>query len=390
MTVRKMRERVPLTNSSKLFSFKRLSALIIKEFYQMIRDPSSLLIGFGLPLILMFIYGFGVSLDLQHLKIGVVLEDNSPDTQSLVEAFTNSTYFDVKVVRDRRELTEDILSGAIRGFVVIPAYFAQFEKRPHIKAPIQVIADGSETNTANFVQNYVLGAYEGWKQQRKNERGNREFASVRPLPRFWYNEQLESRNILIPGSLAIIMALIGTLLTALVVAREWERGTMEALMSTSVHIVEILIGKLVPYFVLGMLAMTMSVIIAVFGYAVPFRGSFLVLALVSGMFLLTALETGLLISTLARNQFASAQASILAAFLPAFMLSGFIFEIQSMPLPIRLFTYLLPARYFVSSLQTLFLVGNVWSLILHNLLAMAAIGAALFVIIAKNTKKRLD
>lgn len=356
----------------------------------MIRDPSSLMIGFGLPLILMFIYGFGVSLDLEHLKIGIVLEDNTPETQTLVQAFTNSTYFDAKIVHDRRELNDDILSGAIRGFVVIPSYFTQFEKRPHTIAPIQVIADGSETNTANFVQNYVAGAWEGWQRQRRDEQGGPEYAAVHPLPRFWYNEQLESRNILIPGSLAIIMALIGTLLTALVVAREWERGTMEALMSTPVHIVEILIGKLVPYFVLGMLAMTMTVVIAVFGYQVPFRGSFLVLTLVSATFLLTALETGLLISTLARNQFTSAQAAVISAFLPAFMLSGFIFEIASMPLPIRMFTYLLPARYFVSSLQTLFLVGNVWALILHNLIAMGIIGAVTFIIIAKNTKKRLD
>lgn len=372
------------------FSLKRLKSLIVKEFYQMIRDPSSLMIGFGLPLLLLFIYGFGVSLDLQHLKIGIVLEDNSPTTQTLVEAFTNSTYFDAKIVHDRRELTDDILSGNIRGFVVIPAYFAQFDKRPHTMAPIQVIADGSETNTANFVQNYAAGAWGGWQQQRRAEQGKTEYASVQPLPRYWYNEQLESRNILIPGSLAIIMALIGTLLTALVVAREWERGTMEALMSTPVHIVEILIGKLVPYFILGMSAMAMSVIIAIFGYHVPFRGSFLVLTLVSATFLLTALEIGLLISTLTRNQFASAQAAILVAFLPAFILSGFIFEIASMPAPIRLLTYFLSARYFVSSLQTLFLVGNVWTLIGFNLMALGIIGAVLFILIAKNTKKRLD
>lgn len=388
MTVRIMnKQRI---SQKKTFSLKRLKALVIKEFYQMIRDPSSLMIGFGLPLILMFIYGFGVSLDLQHLKIGVVLEDNSPETQSLVEAFTNSRYFDAKVVHDRRELTEDILSGAIRGFVVIPAYFAQFEKRPHSIAQVQVIADGSETNTANFVQNYVAAAWQGWLEQRRLEQGKPLSASVRAVPRFWYNEQLESRNILIPGSLAIIMALIGTLLTALVVAREWERGTMEALMSTPVHIVEIIIGKLVPYFVLGMSAMTLSVGIAIFAYNVPFRGSFLLLAFVSAVFLLTALEMGLLISTVTRNQFASAQAAIFSAFLPAFMLSGFIFEIASMPWPIRLLTHLLSARYFVSSLQTLFLVGNVWTLILHNLMAMGIIGAVLFIAIARNTKKRLD
>lgn len=378
-----------LSQNSK-FSYRRLKSLVIKEFIQMIRDPSSLMIGIGLPLILMFIYGFGVSLDVKNLKIGVVLEDNSPDTQSFVQSLTASQYFETKIVRNRRDLLEDILSGAIRGFVVVPSYYAQFEKRPDTIAPIQVIADGSETNTASFVQNYIAGAWQIWKEQKRMDDGREQAGKVNAQPHFWYNEQLESRNFLIPGSLAIIMALIGTLLTALVVSKEWERGTMEALMSTPVHIVEILIGKLIPYFLLGMGAMTMSVIIAIFLYDVPFHGSFLLLSLVSAVFLLDSLEIGLLISTLARNQFAASQAAIVSAFLPAFMLSGFIFEIASMPLPIRVFTYLLPARYFVSSLQTLFLVGNVWSLIVYNLLSMTVFGIIIFIIIARRTVKRLD
>lgn len=369
---------------------RRLKALIIKEFYQMIRDPSSFLIGIGLPLILMFIYGFGVSLDLNHLRLGLVLEDTSPDARSFAESFTASPFFDVKIVRDRRELTEDIISGAIRGFVVIPSYFSEFRNRPSQIAPIQVIADGSETNTANFVQNYVQGAWQVWLQQERISNNLEGLPKITIQPRFWYNEELESRNFLIPGSLAIIMTLIGTLLTSLVVAREWERGTMEALMSTPVNILEILIGKLVPYFILGMGSMTMCVVIAVFFYGVPLRGSFLVLALVSGVFLFAALGLGLLISTIARNQFAAAQASIVSAFLPAFMLSGFIFEIASMPLPIRMITYVLPARYFVSSLQTIFLVGNVWSLISYNLLAMLILGALVFIATARRTVKRLD
>jgi ABC-2 type transport system permease protein len=369
---------------------RRLKALIIKEFYQMIRDPSSFLIAIGLPLILMFIYGFGVSLDLNHLRIGLVLEDTSPDARTFAESLTASPYFDVKIVRDRRELGEDIISGALRGFVVIPSYFSEFRRRPGQIAPIQVIADGSETNTANFVQNYVQGAWALWLQQERISNHLQGLPKVNLQPRFWYNEQLESRNFLIPGSLAIIMTLIGTLLTSLVVAREWERGTMEALMSTPVHITEILIGKLIPYFLLGMGSMTMCVIIAVFFYNVPLRGSFLVLALVSAVFLFASLGLGLFISTVARNQFAASQASITSAFLPAFMLSGFIFEIASMPEPIQWLTYILPARYFVSSLQTIFLVGNVWSLISQNVLAMVIIGAFIFIATARRTVKRLD
>lgn len=369
---------------------RRLRALIRKEFYQMVRDPSSFLIGIGLPLILMFIYGFGVSLDLNHLRIGLVMEDSSPDAISFAESFIASPFFDVKIVRDRRELGDDIISGKIRGFVVIPSYFSEFRNRPHQIAPIQVIADGSETNTANFVQNYVQGAWQVWLQQQKISSHLQGLSKITIQPRFWYNEQLESRNFLIPGSLAIIMTLIGTLLTALVVAREWERGTMEALMSTPVRIIEILIGKLVPYFLLGMGSMTMCVIIAVFFYGVPLRGSFLVLSLVSACFLFPALGLGLFISTVAKNQFAASQASIVSAFLPAFMLSGFIFEIASMPKPIQWITYILPARYFVSSLQTIFLVGNIWSLLLGNVLAILSLGTIIFIATARRTVKRLD
>jgi ABC-2 type transport system permease protein len=369
---------------------RRLKALVIKEFLQMIRDPSSLLIGIALPLLLMFIYGFGVSLDLNHLRIGLVLEETTPDAMSFAESFIASPYFEVKIVRDRRELLEDLLSGAIRGYVVIPSYFSEFRKRKATIAPIQVIADASETNTANFVQNYVAGAWQVWLKQQQLTNHLKGLPLINIQPRFWYNEELKSRNFLIPGSIAIIMALIGTLLTALVVSREWERGSMEALMSTPVTIEEILLGKFIPYFVLGMGSMTLSVVIAVFFYDVPLRGSFLVLALVSSAFLLAALGIGLLISTLARNQITASQIAIVAAFLPAFMLSGFIFEIASMPLPIRVVTYLLPARYFVSALQTLFLVGNVWSLIIYNFSAMLLFGLIICTITVRRTVKRLD
>lgn len=369
---------------------RRLGALIRKEMFQIIYDPSSILISIVLPAILLFLYGFGVSLDLDHLRIGLVLEDTAPDARSFAEAMTNSRYFDVKMVPDRRMLTEDILSGAIRGYVVVPSYFSQFRHRRDQVAPIQVIADGSEPNTATFVQNYVSQTLATWLKEEKYSQNLKGLPRIALQPRFWYNEQLESRNFLIPGSLAIIMTLIGTLLTALVVAREWERGTMEALMSTPVTIYEILIGKLIPYYVLGMLSMTLCFLGSVYGYDVPFRGSWLALAVVTSCFLSTALGLGLLISTLSKNQFVAAQTSMVVAFLPAYILSGFIFEIASMPWPIHLLTYVIPARYFVTCLQTLFLVGDVWPLLIKNILPMLAIGIVFFTITARFTFKRLD
>lgn len=379
-----------LREKKKSLSMLRLKALVVKEFTQIIRDPSSILIGFILPLVLMFIYGFGVSLDLDHLRIGLVLEDSSPDAQNFAKAFVDSRYFEVTIAHDRRELTDAITRGDIRGMVVVPSYFSAFRKKPETIAPIQVIADGSEPNTASFVQNYVQGAWQAWLKQEAISSNLGGLPLINLEARFWYNEQLESRNFLIPGSLALIMTLIGTLLTALVVAREWERGTMEAMMSTPVTIVEILLGKLIPYFIFGLASMMMCVAISVLLYDVPLRGSLWLLILVSGVFMFTALGLGLLISTVARNQFVAAQASQVTAFLPAFMLSGFIFEIGSMPWPIQLITYIVPARYFVSSLQTLFLVGNVWSLIIFNIIPILAIGLLLFYWTARITVKRLD
>lgn len=370
--------------------FLRLRALFIKEFFQIIRDPSSILISVLLPTMLMFLYGFGVSLDVNHLRIGLVLEDTAPDAQSFANALVNSRYFDVTIARDRREIEKKITTGELRGMVIIPSYFSSFRVLPDKVAPILVIADGSEPNTANFVQNYVRGAFSTWLAQEKISQKLEHLPLVSTEPRFWYNEELESRYFLIPGSLAIIMTLIGTLLTALVVAREWERGTMEALMSTPVGIGEIIFGKLVPYYLLGMLSMTICVTFAVFAYRIPFRGSFLLLMLVASVFLLTALGIGLLISTTARNQFVAAQLAMVVAFLPGFILSGFIFEIASMPFVIKMITYIVPAKYFVSSLQTLFLVGNIWSLIIYNIFCMFILAMIIFVITSRKIVKRLD
>ncbi|CCB85115.1 MULTISPECIES: ABC transporter permease [Parachlamydia] len=371
-------------------SIRRIKALVIKEFFQIIRDPSSILISLLLPMILLFLYGFGVSLDLNHLRLGLVLEETTVDAISFAESLKNSPYFEVRMAKDRRSLEDLIIAGKIRGIVVVPSYFSAFKKRTDQPAPIQVIADGSEPNTAAFVQNYVLGAWNIWLQQEKINQNLKGLPLVNPQPRFWYNEELISRNFLVPGSLAIIMTLIGTLLTALVVAREWERGTMEAMMATPVGIYELLFGKLIPYFFLGMTSMMICVAVAVFFYNVPFRGSFLLLALVSGAFLFCATILGLLISTLSRNQFIASQISMFVGFLPAFILSGFIFEISSMPFVIQLVTYIIPARYFVSCLQTLFLVGNIWRLIIPDLLCMLAFGFILLMITAFKTKKRLD
>lgn len=370
---------------------RRIKALIIKEFYQIIYDPSSILISIVLPIILLFLYGFGVSLDLNTVNIGLVMEDTSPDARGFAQSLTDSTYFHVMFARDRRELVDSLLSGDIRGIVVIPSYFSTFRNFPEdTRAPIQVITDGGEPNTANFVQNYVAQTWAKWLTQEAIQGGVTGMSLINVQPRYWFNEALESRNFLIPGSLAIIMTLIGTTLTALVIAREWERGTMEALMATPVHITEILIAKLISYFGMAMCSMTCCVIGAVVCYGIPFRGSYILLAVVTTVFLIPALGTGLLISTATKNQLAASQAAQMAGFLPAYMLSGFIFEIGSMPKIIQWVTYVIPARYFVRSLLSIFLVGNVWILILEDILIMFLIGVVIFAVTSRIIVKRLD
>ncbi|OBY08309.1 hypothetical protein BAE36_05765 [Rhizobium leguminosarum bv. trifolii] len=366
---------------------RRLSALVRKESLQAIRDPSSILIAFVLPLILLFLFGYGVSLDTTRTRIGLVTEDMTPLTQDLSASFQASRYFDVAMGRDRRLFEEDLVLGKVRGIVVIPADFPP--RYPAGNRPdIQVIVDGSDPNTANFVQNYAQGAVANWERQRQADVAVQSPA-ISVEQRFWFNPELTSRNFLVPGSIAIVMTLVGTLLTSLVVAREWERGTMEAMMATPVTAVELLAGKILPYFLLGLTSMTLCVLLAVFLFGVPFRGSVAALYALSAAFLIPALGQGLLISTATKNQFLASQLALITAFLPAFLLSGFLFEINSMPTVIQWITFIVPARYLIPSLQTVFLAGDIWPMFLRAISVMLTIGAIMFMLAARSTRKRI-
>ncbi|HEX2975520.1 MAG TPA: ABC transporter permease, partial [Bacteroidales bacterium] len=349
---------------------RRLAALIKKEVYQILRDPSSLIIAVILPCILLFFYGYGVSLDTNRIKIGMVVLDTSPEAQSLIQAFKDTKYFSITFSDNRAEIEKQIMASKLRGMVVIPVDFTQRLLNPHDASKIQVIADGSETNTAAFVQNYSQAVINLWYAQNYPKEVNTS-PSVIIQPRYWFNSELKSNYFLLPGAIATIMTLIGVLLTSLVIAREWERGTMEALMATPVTMPELIFGKLIPYFVLGMTSMVICTLAAITIFGVPFRGSFILLLVVSAVFLITALEWGLLISTATKNQFIASQAALITAYLPTFILSGFIFEIRSMPAVIQFITNFVPAKYFVGSLQTLFLAGNVYGVILPDLAVLS-------------------
>ena len=369
---------------------RRTLGLLRKEAVQIVRDPSSLIIAGGLPLVLLFLFSFGVSLDLKDVDLAVVVERPSARASRFLQSFQASRYFRVRLVRDRREVEGQLVAGRLQGIVVVPPDFASRAAQGEV-APVQVLVRGTDPNTAALVQNYVQGAWATWlAQESLAAGGDGGGLPVAARPRVWFNPDLDSRSALLPGSVAVIMTLIGTLLTALVIAREWERGTMEALLATPVTRGEILFAKFVAYFVLGMAAMGLSVAVAHLLLGVPLRGSPWVLALCSAVFLCYALGLGLLISTATANQFIASQLALIAGFLPAFLLSGLVFEINSMPWPIRYLTYAFPPRYFVTDLQTLFLAGDVWSVVVPNTLVMAAFAAAFMAATVRKSKGRLE
>jgi ABC-2 type transport system permease protein len=370
-----------------MFKFRRFKALFIKESYQIIRDPSSILIAVVLPLILLFLMGYAISLDSKNIPVGVVVEQSSKYSLSFLDAFRMSNSFNVQVGNNRMDFEDKLQKGTIRAIIVIPSTFAKDLETQNTK--IQVLADGSEPNIAGFVQKYTSGVWNNWLiQEGFAKKSTSESLDIQT--RYWFNAPLLSSYFLLPGSIAIILTLIGTLLTALVVAREWERGTMEAIMSTPITISELLLGKILPYFVLAMISMFICVCIAIFWFEIPFRGSVLLLVFTSALYLIPALGLGLLISTLAKNQFVAAQAALIVGFLPAFLLSGFIFQISSMPLWLQYLTHIIPARYFIEILQCIFLSGDIYEVILPNVIAMTIVGIVIFSIIFKITRKRLD
>ncbi len=367
----------------------RLRGLIYKEFRQIIRDPSSIAIAFLMPVALLLLFGYGISLDAENVPVALVVAQPSVAATHFTSVFYGSRYFAPQPMPDMAAAVTALMAGRVDGIIRLQGNFAR-QLASGDGAPVQVIVNGVDANNARMISGYVQSAWANWLAQRAQAAGGNLDMPVRMEPRVWFNGELRSRNFLVPGLIAVIMTLIGALLTALVMAREWERGTMEALMVTPVAVREILLGKLIPYFVLGTGGMLLAVGMAVFLFDVPLRGSLLVLLICSSLFLLAALGMGLLISTIARNQFVAGQVAIITTFLPAFILSGFIFDIGSMPWVLRGITHLIAARYFVAILQTVFLAGDVWSVILPNALALLLMAVLFFGLVRRNFHKRLE
>jgi ABC-2 type transport system permease protein len=375
-------------------SFTRLAAVARKEIIQILRDARSLIIVLIMPVILVLLFGYGVSLDLKHLPVYVYDQDGSQQSQDLLKRFQASDYFEVeRVARNYAELCRAIDDGNAKMGLVIPWDFSQrlHDGRP---AQVQALVDGSDDNTANVLIGYaqaVVQAYSanvqvGWLQ------AHGQAVQTSPIgveTRTWYNEDLESSAFIVPGVLALVMSVIGSFLTSLTIAREWERGTMEQLVSTPVTPLEIMLGKLVPYFVIGMFDVIVCALIAIFWFDVPFRGSFFTLVLSSAMFMVVVLSLGFFISVIAKNQLAASQIALLATFLPAFLLSGFLYAIEQMPVVLQWITRVLPARYYVSVLKKIFLKGTATALLYSDLIPLAVFALVLALVATHSFHKRL-
>ena len=370
--------------------WQQLAAIMIKEGKQVVRDPSSWIIAVVLPLTFLFLFGFGISLDTTVVKIAMVREDGGRDALAFAAALTNSRWFLVVAASDRLSAERALQDQSVKAVIIIPAEFGRRLNAQNTTARVQVLVDGAEPNTANYVHGYVQAIWNGFLAARGREQGAAPAAAVSVEVRYWYNANAVSRWFLIPGSMTVIMTLLGTLLTSLVIAREYERGTLEALYATPLTRGQILIGKTLPYFLLAMVSMLVCVLTALLLFKLPLRGSFLALGLVSAVFLVPALGQGLLISVTMRMQMAAAQLGLMTGYMPAMMLSGFLFDIHSMPPWLQAITLAIPARYMNVSLQTVFLAGDVWSVLIPNMLFMLGVGALFFGLTWRRLHKRLD
>jgi len=375
-------------------SFTRFLAVARKEVVHILRDTRGLIIVLIMPVVLVLLFGYGVNLDFKGLPVYVYDRDGSQRSQDLLKRFQASEYFDVvRVVNDYSALTRSLDDGHAKMGIVIPWDFSQrlSDGRP---VQVQALVDGTDDNTANVLIGYALAVVQGYSSDAQlvwlRNRGQLvQPALVSVQARTWYNEDLESSAFIVPGVLALVMSVIGAFLTSLTIAREWERGTMEQLISTPVTPVEIMVGKLAPYFAIGMFDVIVCALIAIYWFQVPFRGSFTTLLCASAMFLVVVLSLGFFISVIAKSQLAASQVSLIITFLPAFLLSGFLFPIEQMPAVLQWITRIIPARYYVSVLKKIFLKGTPTTLLYTDLAPLALFALVLALLATASFHKRL-
>ena len=375
---------------------RRIKAITVKESLQIVRDPRSLMIALLIPLMQMFMLGYGINLDIEHIPLCAYDRENSQQSQGLLKKFAASRYFSVrKVARSYAEITRDIDDGTCRLAIVIPAGFSQGLNDAGT-GTVQALIDGTDSNTANIAANYARAVISGFSSDLQLQSVQRQGGTVQTLTpvdvqaRVWFNEDLESRNFIVPGIVALVMAIVGAQLTSLTIAREWERGTMELLVSTPVKPMELMLGKLLPYFVIGMIDATICLGLAVFWFDVPFRGTLATLIFTTSLFLIVVLCIGYYVSVSIRSQVGASQVALLLTMLPTTLLSGFAFPIDQMPVIIQGITYLVSGRYYVTILKSVFLKGAGVGELALPMLCLGLYAMVLMVLAARSFRKTLD
>lgn len=375
----------------KLF---RIRAVARKEFIHIFRDPRSLGMAIAIPMLLLVLFGYALTLDVDDVPLVVWDQSESQTSREFISRFNGSRYFSLQAyARNYREVERAIDSGLAFVALIIPRDFAG-----HIEsgrtAQVQLIVDGGDSNTATIALGYADFVARAYSQeisvrQVKRISGGQLIPPVELRPRVWFNADMESKNYIIPGLIAVIMMVIAALLTSLTVAREWERGTMEQLISTPIKGRELILGKLLPYFAIGMLDVLLAVLMGKFLFHVPLRGSAALLFAMAAIFLAGALSLGMMISVLTRSQVLAYQLSMVLTFLPAFLLSGFVYPIRNMPLALQLITYLVPARYFVTLLKGIYLKDIGLEIMAFEAIILALFGALVLSLANMKFKKRL-
>lgn len=381
-----MKEEHPYTQR---LSWQRLRALTVKETRQLLRDKSNLMVGLFLPVVLILMFGYGLSFDIKNAPVAIVSQDTSPTARDVISGFYLSTYFTVTRPRSMDEAQRLMREGKVEAIVHLQSDFSR--RLAAGNATIQVLVNGVDANRARVMEGFVQGAIGLWSTKRlvAGEGNVMPPPAVRLETRLWFNEANTSTHFLVPGLIVLIMTLNGALLTSLVMAREWERGTLEALFVTPIHTGELIASKLIPYFGVGLVGLAMCLLAGKFLFFVPIRGSLLLIILISMLYLLVSLSLGLLISAATKNQFLASQIALIISFLPALMLSGFIFDLRSVPAIVRAIGSVLPPTYYVEALQTLFLAGNVSGLLIKDCAVLVTAAVVLFVLIRINTRKQL-
>jgi ABC-2 type transport system permease protein len=376
-----------MTRDDLTAKLRRVLALMRKESFQIVRDPSSIALGVVMPVVLILLFGYGLSLDVKNVPVAVVIENPAPLATDAAAGFRLSPYFDAHIMTSMKEAEKLMLERKVDGIVRLRSNFSRDLSLGD--AQVQILVHGADANRARIIEAYAQGAMAQWAARRQAQGESVAGGPVGVVSRLWFNEANDSHYFLVPGLIVLVITLIGAFLTTMVVAREWERGTLEALFVTPMRTDEFLLGKTLPYFLLGMIGLGLCFLASRFMFGVPFRGSIWLFAGISTLYLMIALGIGLLISSAVKSQFVASQLTMVVTFLPAMMLSGFIFDLRSMPAAVRAITYVLPARYFVALLQTVFLAGNVWSVVLPDTAILGAMVIVLLVLSRRVTRKKL-